>query len=304
LRAGRCAPGQRDKARQGWPRGNIGTHIPSRPTIFWVVAEATNAGKTTIAEALIKILNRSNIPALGFKPFGGLDLHQDFDFIADQYPLLEAKLYGKDALRLAQASSLTSAELVEVVGPSYRLSCLGDVALVRKGAALLGNRSFWRPAGPTKFGSSLPELEALTGLPFTKALPTKLRGAKELDLLEVEKVTESYNYLLQLNPAAIVMEGASAHLPFWRQGPAVNNVFYIDGDELLLYANIDWTFRFPLQIRRLLKFRKATPRAREIKTVLKRFPRHMRKLEPTHSRELDELTQNTVTDLLQEARLI
>ncbi|MTW23010.1 hypothetical protein [Allochromatium palmeri] len=41
------------------------------PTLFWVIGTATNVGKTTVATALIRHLNASGLPALGFKPYVG-----------------------------------------------------------------------------------------------------------------------------------------------------------------------------------------------------------------------------------------
>jgi hypothetical protein len=217
------------------------------PTIYWVVADDTGAGKTTISCALIRVLNRLGIRALGFKPFGGTNLKENIDFILDQYPRSECMVYGTDAVKLAKASPLTSSDMVEVVGPSYRLidPRVRKCVLMRKGARMLGNRSFFQPKAVAEY-QDRPDVRRLVErakLPFHEATLVAQRTGAGLDLIQPEKVAAAFAHLVSLGPEAIVCEGASGRLPFWSGCPAVNHVLFVGDSEVRLFPRADLSFR-------------------------------------------------------------
>jgi hypothetical protein len=280
--------------------------IDSPPSVFWVVAEGTNAGKTTVAEAAIRVLNKAQRPALGFKPFGGFDLRENIDFVLSEYPLRDAKLYGKDALRLVRASPLTSDALVEVVGPSYRLLNGPHLVLVRNGSLLLGNRSFLKPKKYAEFDrhNDIKRVAEIGGLPFAAAEITKDFKAREIDFVQLDKVSSSYDYLLKLRPEFIVMEGASGYLPFWPEGPAVDHIFLIRRDSLLFYPGVNLKLGFSTVLNRIRRRHKSTPRTRYIKATLNARRHLERRLEIMPSAQREPMTEALIADLLAEARII
>ena len=91
----------------------------ANPEIYWVVGDQTDIGKTTIAAALIRVLNQNQIPALGFKPYGGSNLRDVVDFMLAQFPKSNCAAYGPDALKLTRASPLTSDEHIDLVCPVF-----------------------------------------------------------------------------------------------------------------------------------------------------------------------------------------
>jgi predicted P-loop ATPase/GTPase len=76
-----------------------------------------NAGKTTIARALLRCLRDRGMRACGFKPKAGNTLWYDYDVVHEA--LRQGRLYGKDAKRLKEASSTALPE--ELVNPIHRL---------------------------------------------------------------------------------------------------------------------------------------------------------------------------------------
>jgi hypothetical protein len=212
-------------------------------------------------------------PALGFKPHGGMSLKESIDFILEQFPRTACKLYGTDAFNIARASPLTTGELVEVIGPSYRLidPRIGKVVLMRKGALLLGNRAFVQPSDVAGYQDrpDIRELAQRTGLPFHEATPVAPRNKRALDLMQPEKVAAAFAHLRSLGPEAIVCEGASGWLPYWPGSPAVNHVFFVGAGEVQLYPRVDLAFRPPRGLlERLHVRRERVPPVRALMPVL------------------------------------
>jgi hypothetical protein len=288
------------------------SHAPwPAPSIYWVVANQTDVGKTTVSCALIRVLNGQGIPTLGFKPFGGLCLKENIDFILDQYPRSECKLYGSDAFKLSRASPLTSSDLVEVVGPSYRLfdpRIDTRTVLMRKGSLLLGDRVFFQPAGVAGY-ENRPDIQRLierTKLPFHEATPVANDHKRALDAMHSEKVTAAYAHLLSLGPEAIVCEGASGWLPFWPGGPAVNHVLFVGADELRLFPRVDLSFRPPRGLLERLEIRsQRVPSSRTLLPALHRRIRCpvTRPVEIVETPRREAFTDELVAALLSDAGL-
>ena len=75
------------------------------------------AGKTTLARAILASLNRKEVTACGFKPRAGNSLWYDYDVVSES--LKEGRLYGSDAKLLRGASGSMVSE--EGHNPVHRL---------------------------------------------------------------------------------------------------------------------------------------------------------------------------------------
>ncbi|MCP8304810.1 MAG: hypothetical protein H3Z50_05010 [archaeon] len=76
-----------------------------------------DAGKTTIARALLLCLRERGVKACGFKPKAGNTLWYDYDIVYEA--LSHGRLYGKDSKLLREASSTDLPE--ELISPIHRL---------------------------------------------------------------------------------------------------------------------------------------------------------------------------------------
>ncbi len=76
-----------------------------------------DAGKTTIARALLLCLRERGIAACGFKPKAGNTLWYDYDVVYEA--LRQGRLYGKDSKLLREASGTKLPE--ELISPIHRL---------------------------------------------------------------------------------------------------------------------------------------------------------------------------------------
>jgi predicted P-loop ATPase/GTPase len=86
-------------------------------SILIVGLKEKDAGKTTLALALLKYLRENGINACSFKPKAGNCLWYDYDVVYEA--LSQARLYGKDAKLLKEASDTSLNE--EVINPIHRL---------------------------------------------------------------------------------------------------------------------------------------------------------------------------------------
>ena len=215
--------------------------------IYWVVGYGTNIGKTTYASALIRYLNRIGKKSIGFKPFGGVKFGDHIDALVAGYKNIPTRLFGADATLLAQSSPLTSSQLVEVIAPSYRLSYIKkeDTIVTRAGALLLGNREYFRLEVSSNF-LERPDVKRImtnSGIPLEDiTILDKNTTAAQIDLMFPDKKTLSYNYLCDLGPEAMVIEGAAHHLPLWQGGPMPNHIFLIDTETIYLFSDVNVHF--------------------------------------------------------------
>lgn len=119
--------------------------VSGSPEIYWVVGEGSDVGKTTIAAALIAFLNAEGERAIGFKPFAASLLHENIDFMFENYPGVPSKLFGRDAWHLAKASPLTDGDWIDLVVPT-QLLCYPNwrsAILMRSGSASLNNVEYF-----------------------------------------------------------------------------------------------------------------------------------------------------------------
>lgn len=211
------------------------------PEIFWVVGNDTDVGKTTLSTALIRNLNRRGKKTVGFKPHAGVSFVRHIDFMLEFYRRNECRVFGEDALRLAQASPLTTDELVEVIAPSYRVHfpTVRHTVLARVGAKILGNRQFFRSRTTTEFPrrADIARLTEMIGLPFDEAVVLE-EGAPRIDLMLHEERARAFGYLRDLGAESMVLEGAGGFLPVWFGGPMPNHVLVVTEDVIHFFPNV------------------------------------------------------------------
>jgi hypothetical protein len=240
-----------------------------------------------------------------------MTLKENIDFILEQFPRSECKLYGSDAFKLARASPLTSSDLVEVVGPSYRLSDARidrRVVLMRKGSLLLKDRTFFQPKNVAGY-QDRPDVQRLierTKLPFHEAKLIACNNKRALDLIQPEKVAAAFAHLQSLGPEAIVCEGASGWLPYWPTGPAVNHVFFVGAGEVRLFPRVDLSFRPSRELRDWLRLR--SPRVPASGTLLPALYRRIKRpatrpVEFVETPRREAYTDELVAALLSDAGL-
>ncbi len=90
--------------------------------ILIVGLKGQDAGKTTLALALLAYLREKGFNACAFKPRAGNNVWYDFDVVHDA--LSQGRLYGKDATRLKAASAFSAADDLlseECINPIHRL---------------------------------------------------------------------------------------------------------------------------------------------------------------------------------------
>jgi hypothetical protein len=210
---------------------------------YWVIGRGTDTGKTTIATALLRSLNRRGYPALGFKPYSAVLLPSLVDAMCEPGSATRGQIAGRDALDLASASPLTGAADVEctvavqyVCYPSYR-----SAMIARIGSAAIDERIILRSDHQRQF-LDRPDIAALFeagGIAMSKmawADHLKLSGCPANSQ---EQVGKSFRRLAARDGVtAVVCEGIGQFLPLWRGMPTVDHLFYIDMSSVRFFPNI------------------------------------------------------------------
>ena len=218
------------------------------PTVYWVVGNGTDVGKTTVATALIKVLNARGQRTIGFKPYAASLLHTIIDFMIEKYPRVPCKLFGNDAWELTAASPLTGPEMIDLVAP-VQLLCYPNwqnTILVRSGSLLLDNVEYFC----SENGAALRErtdfqaLVRVTGLPLDEAAVRGGLGLDEAARLSPEKPKQAFARLLDLGVDAVVCEGAGGWLPVWQDCPAANHVLEVADGGVRFCPDLDFSVPF------------------------------------------------------------
>jgi hypothetical protein len=211
--------------------------------LYWVVGTQSNVGKSTIACALIDVLNRAGTPAIGFKPFTSAVLQDMLDARLEWVKTTECGFFGRDAERLAMASPLTSADpaIFDIVGP-MSLICYPTprkAAVARLGSAALGNVRYFRGDKGTQLLNRPDIVEVMwrMGVPFAEAEPLSFEF-QDAPRLHPDAIAQAFDFLLGLGPRAMVCEGANSFLPLWTDC-VVNHVFAARGEQVMFLPNVN-----------------------------------------------------------------
>jgi hypothetical protein len=229
----------------------------SGPAVYWVVGNSSNAGKTTIASALIRQLNAAGKRTVGFKPYAGAQLRDLIDFMFEKYPASRCKLFSKDAWKLTAASPLTDMDMIDLVGPSQAISypVWHRAVLMRTGSAALGNvECFTNSQGASlRDRPDIRHIQARTGLPLGEATVREQIGFDAVTRESPEKHQDAFNALLDLGVDAVVCEGMANWLPVWQGCPPVNHVVLLADGKVTLLPDVDLSFSFdPENVLRLV----------------------------------------------------
>lgn len=267
------------------------------PVIYWVVGNNTDIGKTTVSAALIRVLNRRGVPALGLKPFAAARMLGNVDFFITLHASRPGMLAGRDALALAAASPLTSADLLEIVAPVQFLChpSWQDVILARCGSATLGDLAIYKPAGAPDFAAR-PDMRALARrlrLPFEQARPVGQIRPASAHHLPGNAPARAFEHLCSLGPAAVVCEGAGPLLPVWHGHPAVDHVLVIREGMAQMFAGAGL----------MLPPKDALPRAPSIADLQPRLAARAGAAPLAAQADVDAWTEHTIEALLEAAGL-
>ena len=224
--------------------------------VYWVVGGNTDVGKTTISTALIRVLDRAGRKVCGFKPFASGSLMSLYGTLIANRTAPGSPVFGRDALKLASASSMTSAALADVIVPIQHISYPRHEStfIVRSGSPTLGNERYYRQALP----ETLMNRRDIRHLIATSKIPLETCGVVEtLDFseavaLSMDAPRQAFDHLSSLGAEVIVCEGAAGFLPLWRGAPPVTHLFVIDDDGNLNYIrdlnlSMDFDRAKPLQ---------------------------------------------------------
>lgn len=215
------------------------------PVVYWVIGDETDVGKTTVATALIRVLNQNQIPTVGFKPFGGSSLRDVADFMVDRFPGSSCAAYGPDALKLAKSSPLTSEEHVDLVAPAYFFYYPNSKTflLARTGSASLGNVEYYK-SEVTRPIFERPDIQTLfqkARVPIAKAQTLKKIWYYGVHVLARKKIADAFRQLVTGDTKAVVCEGAWYFLPSWEDCPVANHVLLISSGVLHFYPNMNFS---------------------------------------------------------------
>jgi hypothetical protein len=224
------------------------TDTAAAPMVYWVIGNGTDVGKTTLATALIRVLNARGVRTVGFKPFGGSMLQGMVDFMLRTYPGAPSKLFGTDAWALTDASPLTDTSLLDVVCPVFMVThgTWDNVVLMRTGSDTLGDCQYVCNANGAKLKdrADVRELIARTGLPFDTATVAAAVGMRAGTGDAWTKTTRAYGRLLEFGVDAVVVEGNSRWLPLWPECPAIDHLVLVANGLVTLVPGLDIRLEF------------------------------------------------------------
>ena len=216
--------------------------MPRKTKIIWVIGSGTDVGKTTIAAAFIRAMNRRGAPTVGFKPYAASMAKDLIDFILEKSTKSKCSLFGNDGWELSMASPLTLSELVDVVAPAQFLCHPNwkSVVLARTGAVATDNVAYFRSVHTASIEarSDIAEFMRKTGLPFGEAKIVESLRFLAAPSLTPEKQQRAFDFLLALGARAVVCEGSGRFLPLWPDGPNPDHAVLLAGGTVNFFPNI------------------------------------------------------------------
>lgn len=212
-----------------------------------MVGDGTEAGKSTVAMAVIRLLNRNGVRTIPMKPYSASQLTLLPDRLAIRDPARTAPEVGGDAMRLARTSPLTDgyfdlvAPISVVCHPTFRTTIAA-----RSGSLLLGNMAYYRPepAWPQPEPEIVADAIGKLGVPLDRARPWPGLNFRDAPRLDQAAVRAAYRRLLTLKPHTMVIEGAGAFLPSFDGMPTIDHLIHVQRPAVRVYAGIGARLRF------------------------------------------------------------
>jgi hypothetical protein len=210
---------------------------------YWVIGQGTDVGKTTLATALLRILNRRHYPALGFKPYSATLLTSVIDAMCDPDATDKGKLFGSDAVDLATHSPLTGIADVECIVPVQYICYpnFHSAIVARIGSDIIGDRLCLRSDHQRAF---LDRSDIVAIFDRNDAPTRDMVSADHLRLSTCparsqDHVARSYRNLASRDGVtAIICEGVGQFLPLWRGMPVIDHLFYVEMSSVRFFPNI------------------------------------------------------------------
>lgn len=215
-----------------------------QPQTYWVIGTGTNVGKTTVATALISILNSRGIATIGFKPFSAAKLPDIMDILDDPKFALNNLICSSDGLSLS-ASSLGVGELeAELVHPVLFVCYpdYSDTFIIRSGSRISGDVCYWRGehSDDVLGNAALFLTRKHLQLENWKSFPVSRYGFLDARRLGSENVERCYQHLLNAKRLKVVVcEGAAYFLPQWGASQSVNHIILVSSDTVTFYRDLD-----------------------------------------------------------------
>lgn len=202
--------------------------------IYWIIGEATNCGKTTIASSLIRVLNALGKKTIGFKPFAGIRFSQSRDLLINEIPFSDCGMFGSDALKLCDASPHSDRGMLDIINPSLLLfkDSILEPLLIRIGSKKLNNLVYYGG----EFLEGFLKDDGNKQIFKQSLLPTKcpMRYVEN-----VSHIDAALKYIFALGPDVVVMEGAGPFLPVWAGSHFVNNILMLTDGKILFLKDIN-----------------------------------------------------------------
>ena len=202
--------------------------------IYWIIGEATNFGKTTIATSLIRELNTLGKKTIGFKPLAGIRFSQSRDLLINEIPFSDCGMFGNDALKLCDASPFSDRGLLDIINPGLLLfkDSILEPLLIRIGSKKLNNLAYFRG----EFLEGFLKHDENKKIFKQSLLPTKcpMRSVEN-----VSHIDAALEHIFALSPDVVVMEGAGPFLPVWAGSHFVNNILLLTDGKIHFLKDIN-----------------------------------------------------------------
>lgn len=262
--------------------------------MWWVIGTGTDAGKTTVAAALVDILSEQGSTA-GFKPRANSRFHKYVEEFLT-HPADTTKMVCGDARSLITFSNVCSPDDIEVVVPFQMLSSDNwqTTYLTRLGSDAIGSRELY-------YGTSdsdevfFPPIYGTMASPFaflpSDQPPIRKFNWREVGALSNECIHRSYQHLMKREPSFLVCEGAGGYLPIWSQQPVVDHIVLVGDFKVTLFPNCQLQMRYDGS--QLPTFQAIAPKLNEIKAKSKTI-----RLPFAHPDDQHEAAKQTLQSLM------
>jgi hypothetical protein len=224
-----------------------------KPEIFWVIGDGTDVEKTTIAAALVRLLNKQGRRTIPFKPYALTRFSGAVDFLIRECPPEKARLFGGDSLELAVSSPHTTAEMADLIAPcnAFSFPTWSFKFLIRAGSSRTGNVRYFTSARARELlvREDFQKLMERIHLPLDKAEIIGEAAMANAPGLFPEAKSVAFDHIRQMGPDAIVFEGAGELLPIWHGCPTVNHVITLRGGRISFCLNLNTNFQPKNQFR-------------------------------------------------------
>lgn len=211
---------------------------------YWVVGSGENVGKTTVASALLRSLNKAGQPSLGFKPYSAAKFIELIDTLSLPEFSKDGWLCGADGLSLCDASPLLERREAELLQPILFICYPGylDPLIIRTGSRLSGNVYYWRgrQAGLVLDRPDLYEHLSNLDVSAWRRYPITNAQFHKAPQLGVDHVEKCFQQIIQMkSPQSIVLEGAGPFLPLWRTDQSVDHLIYINKNTVHFFKDLN-----------------------------------------------------------------